>query len=175
MYICQSQPPNPSHPCFSPISIHIFVFYICGSNSALQIRSSISFFLIPHIWVNIPYLFFPFADLLHSVRQSLDPSMSLKMTQFHSFFSAVQPLNCVQLFVTPDCSTPGFPVHHQLLDLVQTHVHQVNDSIQPSHPLLSLSPPAFNLSQHQGLFQRVGSLHQVARVLEFQLQLQCFQ
>ena len=52
-----------------------------------------------------------------------------------------------------DCSTPGFPVHHQLLKLAQTHVHQVSDAIQPSHPLSSTSSPAFNLSQHQGLFQ----------------------
>ena len=51
-----------------------------------------------------------------------------------------------------DCSTPGFPVHHQLPELTQTHVHRVSNAIQPSHPLPSLSPPAFNLSQHQGLF-----------------------
>ena len=71
-------------------------------------------------------------------------------------------------FVTPmDCSTPGFPVHHQLLELAQTHVHWASDAIQPSHPLLSPSPPAFNLSQHQGLSQWVSSSHQVAKVLEF--------
>jgi len=58
---------------------------------------------------------------------------------------------------TMDCSTPGFPVHHQLLELAQTHVHQVGDVIQPSHPLSSPSPPAFNLSQPQGLFWWVGS------------------
>ena len=68
-----------------------------------------------------------------------------------------------------DCSTPGFPVHHQLPELAQTHVHLVSDAIQPSHPLLSSSPPALNLAQHQGLFQGVSSLHQVAKVLEFQL------
>ena len=61
---------------------------------------------------------------------------------------------------------PGFPVHHNLPESTQTHAHQVGDAIQPSHPLLSASPPAFNLSQHQGLFQRVGSLNQVAKVLE---------
>ena len=60
---------------------------------------------------------------------------------------------------------PGFPVHHQLPELAQTHVHLVGDAIQPSHPLSSPSP-AFSLSQHQGLFQCVGSLHQVAKVLE---------
>ena len=57
-----------------------------------------------------------------------------------------------------DCSTPGLPVHHQLPKFTQTHVHRVSGNIQPSHPLSSLSPPAFNLSQQQGLFQRVGSL-----------------
>ena len=67
-------------------------------------------------------------------------------------------------------SMPGFPVHHQLLELTQTQVYHIGDAIQPSHPLLSLSPPSFNISQHQGLFQRVGSLHQVAKVLELQLQ-----
>ena len=64
-----------------------------------------------------------------------------------------------------NCSTPGFPVHHQLLELAQTHVHQVSDAIQRFHPLLSPSPPAFNLSQHQGLFQWVSSLHQMAKLL----------
>ena len=72
-------------------------------------------------------------------------------------------------------SMPGLPVHHQLPELTQTHVHRVGDAIQPSYPLLSPSPPALNLSQHQGLFQGVSSLHQVATVLEFQLQHQSFQ
>ena len=70
---------------------------------------------------------------------------------------------------------PGLPVHHQLLELTQTHVYWVGDAIQPSHPLSSPSPPTFNLSQHQGLFQWVSSLHEVAKVLEFQLQHQSFQ
>ena len=72
-------------------------------------------------------------------------------------------------------STPGLSVHHQLPESTQTHVHRVGDAIQPSHPLLSLSPPALNLSQHQGLFQWVSSSHQVAKVLEFQLQHQSLQ
>ena len=74
-----------------------------------------------------------------------------------------------------DRSMPGLPVHHQLLEFTQTHVHWVGDTIQPSHPLLSPSPPALNLSQPQGLFKWVSSLHQVAKVLEFQLQHQSFQ
>ena len=74
-----------------------------------------------------------------------------------------------------DCGTPGFPVHHQLPEPTQTQVHWVGDAIQQSHPLSSPSPPAFNLSQHQSLFQGVSSSHQVAKVLEFQLQHQSFQ
>ena len=68
-----------------------------------------------------------------------------------------------------DYSMPGFLVHHQLPELAQTHVHQVSEAIQASHPLLSPSPPTFNISQPQGLFQSVSSSHQVAKVLEFQL------
>ena len=67
-----------------------------------------------------------------------------------------------------DCSMPGLPVYHQLLEFTQTHIHCLGHAIQPPHPLLS--PSAFNRSQHQGLFQWVGSLHQVAKVLEVQLQ-----
>ena len=72
-------------------------------------------------------------------------------------------------------STPGLPVHHQLLEFTQTHVHQVSDAIRPSHPLSSRSPPAPNPSQHQSLFQWVNSSHEVAKVLEFQLQHHSFQ
>ena len=74
-----------------------------------------------------------------------------------------------------DCSMPGLPVHHRLLELTQTHVHLVGDAIQPSHPLSSPSPPAFNLSQHQGLFKWVSSSHEVAKVSGFQLQRHSFQ
>ena len=69
-----------------------------------------------------------------------------------------------------NCSTPGIPVHHQHLESTQTHVHCVGDAIQPSYPLSSPSPLALSLSYHQGLFQWVNSLHQVAKVLELQLQ-----
>ena len=69
-----------------------------------------------------------------------------------------------------DCSTPGFPVHHQFPEFTQTHVHWVSDAIQPPHPLSSPSPPTFNLSQPQDIFKWVRSSHQVAKVLEFQLQ-----
>ena len=74
-----------------------------------------------------------------------------------------------------DYSTPGFPVHYQLPELTQTHVHRVGDAIQPSHPLSSPSPPILSPSQNQGLFKGVSSSHQVAKVLKFQLQHQSFQ
>ena len=90
------------------------------------------------------------------------------------FFSSVTQ-SCPTLCNPMNCSTPGLPVHHQLLEFTQTHVHRVGDAIQPSHPLLSPFPPAFNLYRHQGLFKWVRSLHQVAKVLEFQLQHQSFQ
>ena len=73
-----------------------------------------------------------------------------------------------------DCSMPGFPAHHQLLEITQTHVHRVGDAIQPSHPLSSTSLTDFNLYQHQGLFKWDSSSHQVAKVLEFPLQYQPF-
>ena len=76
--------------------------------------------------------------------------------------------SCLTLCEPMDRSTPGFPVHHQLPELAETQVHQVSDAIQPSHPL-SVPLPALNLSQHQGLFKSVSSLHQVAKVLELQL------
>ena len=81
-------------------------------------------------------------------------------------FSSVTQL-CPTLCNPMDWSTPGYSVHHQLLELAQTH--RVGDAIQPSHPLSSPSPPTFNLSQHQGLFQWVSSLHQVAKVLKFEV------
>ena len=83
-------------------------------------------------------------------------------------FSSVAQ-SCLSLCDSMNCSTPGLPVPHQLSEFTQTHVHQVSDPIQSSHPLLSPSPPAPNPSQHQSLFQWVNSLHEVAKVLEFQL------
>ena len=73
---------------------------------------------------------------------------------------------CLTLCDPMNCSTPGFPVYHQLLEFTQTHVHWVRDTIQPFHPLLPTSLPALNLSQHQGLCQWIRSLHQVAKILE---------
>ena len=97
---------------------------------------------------------------------------SIRFISSVQFSSVAQ--SCPILCNPMDCSMPGFPVHHQLQELTQTHVYQVSDAIQSSHPLSSLSPPSFNLPQHQGLFKWVSSLHQVAKVLEFQLQHQSF-
>ena len=83
-------------------------------------------------------------------------------------FSSVAQ-SCPTLWDPMDRSTPGLPVHHQLPEFTQTHVHWVGDVIQPSHPLPSPSPPAFNLSQDHGLFKWDSSSHQVAKVMEFQL------
>ena len=83
------------------------------------------------------------------------------------FSSAAQ--SCLTLCDPMNHSTPGLPVHHQLPEFTQTHIHRVGDAIQPSHPRSSPSPPAPNPYQHQSLFQRVNSSHEVAKVLEFQL------
>ena len=99
-----------------------------------------------------------------------DPS---RKKRSHQFSSVTQ--SCPTLCNPMDCSTPGLPVHCQLPEFTQTHVHWVSDAIQPSHSLSSPSPPAFNPSQHQGLFKWVSSLHQMTQVLEFQLQHQSFQ
>ena len=91
-----------------------------------------------------------------------------KMSRLFYQFSSVIQL-CPTVCDPMDCSTPGLPVHHQLPELTQTHVHRVGAAIQPSLPLSSPFPPAFNPSQHQGLFQLVSSSQEVDKVLEFQL------
>ena len=89
--------------------------------------------------------------------------------QLPSLYCCSVTQSCPTLCDPMNHSTPGLPVHHQLRDFTQTHVHRVSDAIQPSHPLSSPSPPAPNPSQHQSLFQCVNSSHEVAKVLEFQL------
>uniref|UniRef100_A0A8B9XTZ7 Reverse transcriptase domain-containing protein n=1 Tax=Bos mutus grunniens TaxID=30521 RepID=A0A8B9XTZ7_BOSMU len=91
-------------------------------------------------------------------------SMNIRSDQIRSVAQS-----CLTLCNLMNHSTPGLPVHHQLPEFTETHVHQVSNAIQPSHPLSSPSPPAPNPSQHQSLFQRVNSSHEVAKVLEFQL------
>ena len=128
------------------------------------------------VFSHLLYCCYYFSKLTH-LRNTLCVCMlSLSVVSVNNMVSLVQSLSRVWLFATPlKCSTPGLPVHHQLLEFTQTHVHRVSDAIQPSHPLLSPSPPAPNPSQHQGLFQWVNSSHEVAKVLEFQLQHQSFQ
>jgi len=110
-----------------------------------------------------------------SSRMWQTPLHRLYIDSWHSFndlnqvqFSSVAQL-CPTLCDPVNRSTPGLPVHHQLPEFTQTHVHRVSDAIQPSHPLLSPSPPAPSPFQHQSLFQWVNSSHEVAKVLEFQL------
>ena len=97
---------------------------------------------------------------------------SRKTSQFSSFapvqFSSVTQ-SCLTHCDPMNCSTPGLPVHHQLPEFAQTHIHRVSGAIQPSHPPSSPSAPSLNPSQHQSLFQWVNSAHEVAKVLEFQL------
>ena len=119
------------------------------------------------LYTSCPYLE-PTFDVSNLWRNTL--SLPLATIQFtsgaQSFRTLCNPMNR---------STPGLPAHHQLPESTQTNIHWVGDAIQPSHPLSSPSPPALNLSQHQGLFKWVSSSHQVAKVLEFQLQHQSFQ
>ena len=115
------------------------------------------------------HIFFLFTHLLRTFYQEV---MGPDCIKFH--FSSVAQ-SCPTLCDPKDCSRLGFPVHHQLPEFTQTHVHWIGDAIQPSYPLSSPSPPAFNLSQHLGLFKWVSFSHQVAKVLEFQLRHQSFQ
>ena len=112
------------------------------------------------------------APILRFLLMNFDKHLHLNYpSQSVSSFAQSCPTLCDPM----DCSTPGLPVHHQLPEFTQSHVHWVSDAIQPSHPLSSPSPPTLSLSQHQGLFKWVSSSHQVAKVLEFQLQHQSFQ
>ena len=119
------------------------------------IQDSFLFHSCDHDSSSFIHSFIPWASILWPVSHSVQ-------------FSSVTQ-SCLTLYDPMNYSTPGLPVHHQLLEFTQTHVHQVGDAIQPSHPLSSSSPPALNPSQHQSLFQWANSSHEVAKVLEFQL------
>ena len=108
-----------------------------------------------------------FTSLLQKLSFILYKKLPTKILLDHQFSSVTQsyPILCDSM----NCSIPGLLVHHQLPEFAQTHVHRVSDAIQPSYPLSSPSPPAPNPCQHQSLFQWVNSLHEVAKVLEFQL------
>ena len=108
------------------------------------------------------------------VKKYMSMSLAYFIVIFSVQFTSVAH-SCPTLCDPMNWSTPDLPVHHQLLEFIQTHVHRVGDAIQTSYPLSSPSPPTFNLSQNQGLSHGVSSLHQVAKVLELQLQHQSFQ
>jgi len=111
---------------------------------------------------------------LASVRQYTQYRYYLLILGVSLQFNSVTQ-SCLNLCNPMDCSTPGFPVHHQLPEFTQIQVHWLADGIQPSHTLPSPSPPALNFSQYQGIFQWVSSLHQMAKVLESQFWHQYFQ
>ena len=141
--------------CSQPLGLsvpEVFFFIIQRGNHALNygLRMEVKFKLK---WKNLYSLFL---------------NLVLLSVQFSSVAQSY-PTLCNPM----DGNTPGFPVHHQLLELSQNHV--LGDAIQTSHPLSSPSPPTFNLSQYQGLFKWVSSSYQVAKVLQFQLQHQSFQ
>ena len=138
------------------------MFYLCSSSMYEYINSQVTLGIITR--------FPPVYTLYGAEDQGRSCSNCLRKPQFSSVAKS-----CRALCNPMDGSMRGFPVHHQCLELTQTHVHGVGDAIQPSHPLSSSSPPTFNLSRHQGLFQWVNSLHQVVKGLEFQLQYQSFQ
>ena len=139
-----------------------FITYGVILNKYLNIHDLQLLLLVPLMWKY--YLSIPTNFLGKMILTN-----TFHVTNVIILFSSVTQ-SCPSLCDPMDWSTPGLPVHHQLPEFTQTHVHWVGDAIQPSHPLSPPSPPAFNLSQHQGLFQWVSSLHQVAKVLEFQLQ-----
>ena len=136
----------------------IHPFFICWAQS------------LSHVWL--------FATL-QTVACQAPLSKGFFRQQFWSGFSSVLfssvAQSCPTLCDPMNRSTPGLPVHYQFPEFTQTHVHQVGDTIQSSHPRSPPSPPAPNPSQHLGLFQWVNSSHEVAKVLEFQLQHQSFQ
>jgi len=132
--------------------------------------STLLYHLFKVQWLNETY-----ADFLARLQMAISCTVTgeeakrqlEKLLASFQFSSVAQ--SCPPLCDPMNRSMPGLPVHHQLPEFTQTHVHWVSDVIQPSHPLLSPSPPALNPSQHQSLFQWVNSLHEVAKVLEFQL------
>ena len=120
-------------------------------------------------WLFLSFVYFRFVYVKCNLYANLLNDFSNLMVQFSSVAQS-----CLTLCDPTDHSTPGLPVHHQPQEFTQTHVYRVGDVIQPLHLLSSPSPPALNLSQHQGLFKWVSSSHQVAKVLECQLQHQSF-
>ena len=130
--------------------------------------------ILPYYTWNLCDLFMNFVALIFVFCPGFILNLFLISTGYSVQFSSVTQ-SCPTLCNPMNCSMPGLPVHHQLLKFTQTHTHWVGDNIQPSRPLSSPSPPALNLSQHKGLLKWVSSPHQVAKVLDFQLQHQSLQ
>ena len=152
--------------CLFDLSLVLSPHSLCSNHTDLAVPRALQ----PCSFLRAFALADPFTGMLLS--QTLHLS-HLCLNIFSVQFSSVAQ-SCPTLCDPMNCSMPGLPVHHQLPEFTQTHVHLVGDAIQPSHPLSSPSP-APNLSQHQGLFKWVSSSHQVAKVLELQLQHQSFQ
>ena len=179
-------PPILLSPLLLSISSHKSLLIIPESRPLLFFLFSTSFASSTRFkwgeneWVNILRKFHCFLNvyLVENVHSLQSNYYTFRWIQkyfcFSLQFSSVAQ-SCPTLCDPMDCSTPGLPVHHQLPEFTQTHVHWVSDTIQPSHPLLSPSPPTFSLSQHESLFKWVSSSPEVAKVLEFQLQHQYFQ
>ena len=152
--------------CLSSSTAHngFLIWPLLGSLLSPLATSSLRFYTLAKPWCIL--LFTPYGSTVQL------PQLCLCYFLFSVFshlqFSSVAQ-SCPTLCDPMNCSMPGFPVHHQHPECTQTHVHQVGDAIQPSHPLSSPNP-----SQHQGLFQWVSSSHEVAKILEFQLQHQSF-
>ena len=146
--------------------LHMYRVYVSGN---LFIFPRLTNFLACTFYSNLLSIF-------NSMASQLQCIISFHLFQFqHYQFNKVQLFSRIWLCNSMGCSMPGLLVHHQLPGFTQTKIHRVSDAIQPSHLLSSPSPPAFNLSQHQGLFQWLSSSYQVAKVLGFQLQFQSFQ
>ena len=166
-----SCPSQQCHPTISssvvPFSSWFQTFPASGSFPVSQLFTSVAKVLEFQLQPQSFQWIFGLTSFKIDWLDSLNVQGSLSSVQFTQ--------SCPTLCDPMDCSTQGFPVHHQLPEFIQAHVHWVSDAIQPSHPLSSPSSPALNLSQHQGLFKWVSSSYQVAKVLEFQLQHQSFQ
>ena len=122
--------------------------------------------LVMNLWFHFIYILPVGINIGKKKKKTCTSSLLLQHTYIHQIRSLAQ--SCPTLCDPMNHSTPGLPVHHQLPEFTQTHVHRVSDAIQPSHPLSSPSPLAPNPAQHQSLFQWVNSSHEVAKVLEFQ-------
>ena len=153
------------------MSYQIYILSKCPVITDADLEHLTDIVFIEYLYCRVT--FFPPLSTFYSGRKS--PCLRNRTSApFPWKFSSVTQ-SCPTLCDPMNRSTPGLPVHHQLPQFTQTHVHRVSDAIQPSHPLSSPSPPAPNPSQHQSLFQWVNSLHEVAKLLEFQLQHHSFQ